>query len=204
MASEVGVVIPIFGREEEWAKLAARAVQSVKDQSWPCEWIYSVGGTLADARNHGAEFFKDKEWLIFLDADDELDSEYVGHMLAGTGDVRWPSTLGVYEDGSEDPFPVLLQPKQNMLLGNHMVIGSMIRQELFHEVGGFRELPILDDWDCWIRCWLMGAEFQPCSRAIYRVHVRPGSRNQQQDLHGQVYSFIQREYAPMAAAKGLM
>jgi GT2 family glycosyltransferase len=134
------------------------------------------------------------DWLIFLDADDELDPEYIEWMLQGTTDIRQPATLGVV-DGVEDDYPVVIPPKPNILTGNHLVIGSMVRRELFQSVGGFRPLPVLEDWDLWIRCFRAGATWGVCPKAIYRVHVRQGSRNTDLALHGAVYQQIQQEYS---------
>jgi glycosyltransferase involved in cell wall biosynthesis len=193
----VDVVIPWFGSAKEWGSLSERAGLSVENQTvWGPGLGYFSGKcdetSLGAARNHFA-YQSTADWLIFLDADDELDPKYVESMLAGDGDVRWPSTLGVV-DGVEDDYPVLLQPRPNLIISNHCIIGSMVRWELFEKVGGFRDFPVLEDWDFWIRCALAGADFQPCPSAIYRVHVRADSRNTDLHLHGQVYQQIQAEH----------
>jgi GT2 family glycosyltransferase len=143
----------------------------------------------------------DAEWLIFLDADDELDSHYIEEMLKGQGDIRQPSTLGVV-NGKEDDYPVLIPPHPGgFLVGNHLVIGCMVRRKLFLDVGGFRNLPILEDWDLWIRCILYDGKVGTVPKAIYRVHVNPNSRNQQ-DGHGKTYTEIQGLYINEWRAKG--
>lgn len=193
----VDVVVTTYGNKKLWSLLAARAVASVKAQTLPPNRIIRYhdekGTDIGLARNEAAQR-SDAEWLIFLDADDELDPLYVESMLRGTGDLRWPSTLGIVS-GVEDSFPVLLRPQPHILLGNHMVIGTMLRRELFNHVGGFRGgLPVLEDWDLWIRCMIEGAEAQPCERAIYRVHVRMDSRNRNGRQHSQTYVEIQQRY----------
>lgn len=191
----VDVVIPTFGPlNEEWVQLLRRSSCSVVHQtvSTPA-WKWGRSETsLSEARNVGGGS-STADWLIFLDADDELDLHYIEAMLQGKGDVRWPSTLGVV-DGVEDSEPVLLQPRPSLIVSNHCIIGSMVRRELFELVGGFRDFPILEDWDFWIRCALEGADFQPCPDAIYRVHVREGSRNTDLGEHGRVYRQIQEEH----------
>jgi len=196
----VDVVVATFGNADLWSVLAKRAIHSAECQTvkpagvW---YAHDLEGTdLSNARNQAAEE-SSADWLIFLDADDELDSHYVESMLAGDGDLRWPSTLGVV-DGVEDDFPVLLQPKRHILVGNHMVIGTMVRRQLFTDVGGFRAgLPVLEDWDLWVRCLIAGAVACPCPDAIYRVHVRKDSRNTNEQLHSQVYADIQNRYRGM-------
>lgn len=202
----VGVVIPKFGMTSIWDPIAQRAYGSALCQTMePYECAVILGKTLAEARNNGAELFKECDWLIFLDADDELDPYYIESMLKGSGDIRWPSTIGVYEDGTEDDAPVLLTPRygaDSLMYHNWMVIGSMVRTSLFFRAGGFREQPILEDWDLWIRCVLKGGKPEPCADAIYRVHVNPNSRNKQGDaLHGKLYVEIQERYWPQWRAR---
>lgn len=201
----VGVVIATFGDDKKWAPLAERALASVERQTLqPHQIILYHGETLAEARNSAIKEL-DTPRVVVLDADDELDENYLKHMMAmQRGDVRWPSTLGVYPDGSEDDAPVLIEPKRNLLVGNHCVIGSMFRKHIFEKVGGFRDLPMLEDWDLWIRMWLEGCRFAPCPEAIYRVHVNPNSRNTDLPEHGRIYTQIQRTYEQEAAAKGLL
>jgi GT2 family glycosyltransferase len=202
VSNDVEVIVPTFGDKYLWSALVDRAVVSVMRQTVKTKVWRSHEADLSTARNAGA-WAAASEWLIFLDADDELDPRYVECMLKGTGDIRQPSTLGIV-NGVEDDYPVLIPLKQNLLHGNHLVIGSMVRRSLLLEVGGFRELPILEDWDCWIRLWLAGAEIGTAPDAVYRVHVREGSRNKQGDhMHGRLFTEIQQRYTAEANMKGL-
>ncbi len=191
--NDVTVIIPIFGDVERWGLLAQRALASALCQTVPAvDVIVSVAETLQEARNRPAAA-AETEWLCFLDADDELDPRYLEEMLAGTGDLRQPATLGVVE-GQEDPFPVVI-PAKPLLDGNYIVIGALVRREIFESAGGFSELPAYEDWDLWIRCWLEGAVITTCPEAIYRVHVLPDSRNQlDREAAVRSYNFIRNRY----------
>lgn len=191
--NDVTVIIPIFGDVERWGVLAERALRSAQNQTVPAhDVVISVAETLEDARNRPA-LAATTEWLCFLDADDELDPGYLEAMLAGTGDLRQPSTLGVV-DGVEDPFSVVI-PAKPLLDGNYIVIGAFVRRTMFVAAGGFNALPAYEDWDLWIRCWLEGAEITVCPEAIYRVHVQPESRNQlNRDAALRSYHFIRNRY----------
>lgn len=186
----VSVVIGTYGDEEHWKPFVDRASRSAASQ--PCEVIHSHHKTLAMARNAGAELATG-DWLIFLDADDELSPGYVEAMLAVPGDVRRPSTLGISPDGTEDDEPVLI-PRKPLIDGNFIVIGAMVERERFLRLGGFNELPILEDWELWIRFAVDGAEIVDVPDAIYRVNVRENSRNTDRSGHGQIYTQIRREY----------
>lgn len=189
----VGIIVPVFGDHDVWKALADRAVESALAQTVAAEVVLSYGETLAEARNNGARQ-SSSDFLIHLDADDELDPYYIEAMLQGTGDLRQPSTLGVV-NGVEDDYPVLIPPHSGgMLVGNHLIIGTMVRRSLFEAVGGFRDLPVLEDWDLWLRCIIAGAKLGTASKAIYKVHVRPDSRNTEANGHGRVYTEIQNTY----------
>jgi glycosyltransferase involved in cell wall biosynthesis len=198
MQETVDVVVATYGDLDYWEPFATRAVTSAWEQVRPPDHVFHfhdpVGTDLSTVRNAGASA-STADWLIFLDADDELDGDYVRGMLSGEGDLRWPSTLGIV-DGVPDDFPVLLQPRyDNFLVGNHMVIGTMVRRDLFNTAGGFRPgLTSLEDWDLFIRCLLAGGIARPCPEAIYKVHVQSGSRNQNTEEHGRNYTEIQQRY----------
>lgn len=173
--NDVTIIIPIFGNVDEWSSLAERAERSALAQTVPADAVVvSVAETLQQARNEPALAAK-TEWLCFLDADDELDGRYVEAMLAGTGDIRQPATLGVV-DGVEDDQAVLI-PSRPLDVSNYVVIGAFVRTDLFRRVGGFDDWAAFEDWDLWRRCVNAGAEIGSAPPAIYRVHVRPHSRN---------------------------
>jgi glycosyltransferase involved in cell wall biosynthesis len=180
----VSVVIGTFGDEKVWGPLAVRAERSALGQTIPAEIVRIHSDTLARARNEGAERATG-DWLVFLDADDELDPYYVEAMSLAAdramarSDCRTflhqPATLGVV-DGVPDAEPVLI-PQRPLDEGNFMVIGTMVERSLFLDVGGFAELEAWEDWDLWCRCWRAGAGFNPVPDAIYRIHVNPNGRN---------------------------
>lgn len=199
----VSVVIGTFGDKEKWFPLAERATKSAWSQTEPPAQVLHVHGeTLAIARNRGIEEAT-SEWLIFLDADDELDPGYIKAMQAAEGDVRRPRTLGIYPDGTEDDFPVMI-PEKRLLDANFIVIGAMVRREMASRVGGFDEYPMSEDWAFWIKVWLEGATITEVPEAIYRVNVVPGSRNSDPKLGGKVYGEIKSRFTREARARGII
>lgn len=193
----VGIVVGTFG-SEEWRLKGAEAAASALNQTVPADVVHVHSETLARARNEGAFGFhirsmRSPDWLIFLDADDRLDPKYVESMLKVDGDIRKPSTFGVYPDGTTDDAPCMI-PTRDLRISNHIVIGAMCNIHLFHEVGGFRELAALEDWDLWVRMVLAGASVVECPEAIYRVGVNPDSRNTDTRMHNRIYNQIKAEY----------
>jgi glycosyltransferase involved in cell wall biosynthesis len=176
--STVGVVIATYG-DEHWTELAReRALPSVKAQTIKPDLFVMPHSedSLQEARNAGAAALSEMDWLIFLDADDTLHPQYIEKMLEGEGDVRQPATIGVYEDGRRDAEAVVI-PKKNLIDGNYIVIGALINRELFDKVGGFRDLPLYEDWDLYLRLEEVGATFGTCPEAIYEVFVKENTRN---------------------------
>jgi len=178
--NSISVIIGTFG-DDSWRTLAERARMSAEEQSVrPDEIIMSHEPSLSLARNRPAERAVG-DWLIFLDADDQLDYSYIQAMkdriveLSGENYLIQPSTLGVV-DGVEDDEPVLI-PSKDIHMGNWMVIGTAVRRDVFLDAGGFPDLPCWEDWALWARCIHNGAKTTTCPRAIYRVNVHPGSRN---------------------------
>lgn len=173
------ICIATFG-DASWPQLAAeRATPSAEAQG--CPVVFRHEDTLAEARN-AALADVETEWVVFLDADDELTSGYIEAMDRGTTDVRGP--IALYVRGSRERY---WQPRvaghthdcttDCLPEGNWLLVGSAVRTEMLREVGGWRDFPWSEDWDTWLRCYKAGATFELIPNAIYRAHVRPDSRN---------------------------
>lgn len=181
--TSIGVVVATFG-DIDWRRIANQhAIPSIGLQTSAADQVAIVhAASLHQARNDGAKQL-DTDWVIFCDADDELDPGYVAAMRAVTAgcDGDWliqPSTQGFHPDGTQDPSPALIPPRGPTLLsGNHLVIGTLARTEQVIRVGGFRERPAWEDWELWARCWIDGAQIGVCPDAVYWVGVNAQSRN---------------------------
>lgn len=181
---DVTVAVATFG-ESRWERLAyKRAIPSAEALGVPV--IHVHGATLHEARNAAVEQVE-TEWVIHLDADDELEPGYIDAMASGTADLRAPAVRYV-RPGVHDA-PALLPNVAGhshpctadcLAFGNWLVIGTMVSTELVKDVGGWRDYPWSEDWDLWVRCWQAGATVEPIPRAVYRAHVRRNSRNRGQ------------------------
>lgn len=172
----VTIIIATYGDRDHWDRMAMPALLSAESQSIPADRIIMAhGNTLHGARNRAA-MEANSEWLCFLDADDELDSEYVRAMLAGSGDLRYPRVIKSIDGKRQDYYTEYFR-YDNILDGNYMVIGTFVRRTQFLRVKGFRDLPVYEDWDLWIRCIVDGATPSLVPEAYYVVNERPASRN---------------------------
>lgn len=60
---------------------------------------------------------------------------------------------------------------------NCAVIGTLIPRGLFERIGGFRELPIYEDFDLWLRCVREGAVMVAVPDAVYCATRSTDGRN---------------------------
>jgi glycosyltransferase involved in cell wall biosynthesis len=165
------VIIATYG-DETWRQMAI-------DEALPTaapeadEVLLIHGDTLAQARNAGARRAK-SEWIVYLDADDELEPGFHDGIEKGEGDIRVPA----YRQCNENRNPRLVTPQPtDLTTTNWVIIGAAHRRSLALKIGGFLEWPVNEDWCYWQRCWKAGAEFVVHAEAIYRIHGRLGSRN---------------------------
>ena len=174
---DVTIAIATYG-DDSWRELAdGRASASADAQDVPVVQVHLPDGTLAQARNEALARVE-TEFVIFLDADDELAPGYVHHMGQGTADLRSPA-IAQYMYGN--PLGPSFMPKvfqhtkpctaECLRYGNWMVIGTAARAQLVRDVGGWEEFPWSEDWALWAKCWHAGATVEPIHRAVYIAHV---------------------------------
>ena len=166
------IIVATFG-DISWYELAGqRAMPSARTQG--CPVLRHHGESLHEARNTAAGHAQ-TEWLCYLDADDELSPGYIAAMSEASGDLRAPAVTWITEHSATDPVTLADRDIEVM---NPCVIGTLIRRELFHDLGGFKDWPAWEDWDLFLRATRAGANIEHVPNAIYRAHVRPRSRNQ--------------------------
>lgn len=204
----VSILICSHG-DEKWQRLAgSRAAPSARGQcAGEVLEMYDRQATLAEIRNLAGDV-AENDWLCFLDADDELAP---GFLAAATAPLLDPATWDGVPAG-ERPRLLLAPAIEYVHAGvrrgrpaipnkgrwpdlNECVIGTLVSRDLFLEVGGFRDLPSLEDYDLWLRCVRAGARIVHVPDAIYLVHVSPRSRNSDQS----VYDELRLEHAEVWA-----
>lgn len=185
-SDDVTVIIPVCGDINYWKPLYERAQNSVLNQTKKSKYcIISFANDLQSARNTTGNQAHTK-WILFCDADDELYENYIEEMLKCEGDIIVPSAHRYFADGTIDKSNKWYEPKDLLTCGNFIVIGAMIRADLFRKLGGFKNLQALEDYDFFLRAEESGAKFTHCPKAIYKINVRENSRNVDQSIFPQI------------------
>lgn len=198
---DLTVVVATFG-DESWADLALeRAVPSAVAEGVPVEPVHAA--SLHEARNIGLDRVA-TEWVVWLDADDELEPGYVAHMSSGWADVRAPSVRYVVDGAVTSAKMPRVSGHRHacaarcLPAGNWLVVGAAVRADLVRALGGWRDWPMYEDWDLWLRCHLAGASIQAVPKAVYRAHARSDSRNRAPDAAARLEA-----HRMIAAANGV-
>lgn len=179
--NRISCVIGAHGAER-WHTLAReRAWPSTEGQGFhETILVYERDMTLAEVRNAGAAAAAG-DWLLFLDADDELHRDFGREMrdsidrIGGDGPLLFTPAVS-YQHGRHAP-PPRIWPRVPIEDGNWLVIGTLIPRRLFEEIGGFREWPLYEDWCLWQRAIRAGAEVVEVPTAVYLAKADPRSRN---------------------------
>ncbi len=171
---DVTVCCGTYG-DPSWSEMAGgRPRESVED----VPWIHRHADTLAEARNRALEAVR-TEFVIFLDADDYLQRNYINRMAESDADLRVPLvryiTNGV---GGRASYPRVVNHSHLckpacLEEGNWIVIGACVRTKLLRSIGGFGDEPIWEDWGAWLRCYRAGATFD-YTLATYCANVSEG------------------------------
>jgi len=162
---DVSIVIATFG-SSSWLQTAQRvALPSALAQNVPV--IVRHGESLSSTRNEAA-MLATSQWLIFLDADDELAPGYVEAMSQSSGDLRVPRLM---LDGVE----VDLRRRQIERM-NPCPIGTAIERDRFFDVGGFPDFDAWEDWALFLRAHRRGATIDHTD-AVYLARHDAAGRN---------------------------
>lgn len=178
----ISIVITTYG-DVSWKKVAAERAIPSAEQAGAFEVIYHHDHKkqIGPARNAAAQKAQG-EWLLFLDADDELAEGYVEGMTSAICSDQRPEpallqpAVRYWRKGR--PQNPIMVPVKDLSTDNFLVIGTVLRRSLFQAVGGFNDYPHgFEDWSLWAKCWKAGAQVFPVPRAIYEAHINPQSKH---------------------------
>lgn len=123
------------------------------------------------------------DFLIHLDADDELHPNYLAAMRTALNTNN--DSLALFQPAVQYTRKNRVQPPQlfppgDLRVDNFLVVGTMVSRNLFNQVGGFEDYPHgFEDWSLWAKCWKAGASVVQVPEAIYIAHINPYSKHRQ-------------------------
>jgi glycosyltransferase involved in cell wall biosynthesis len=119
-------------------------------------WRSPLNQGLARMRNTAAGM-ADTDWIVYLDADDWLDAEFIARAearLEADAPVDALTTdMRVLRDGRA-PFTVRSRVPahwDDLLVRNTVLQTSVLRRALVGRLGGYDPALLFEDWDFWIR-----------------------------------------------------
>lgn len=193
----ISIIITTYG-EDSWQELAQeRAVPSANAQNAAEVVVHHAPDlTIGPARNQAATQAT-QPWLLFLDADDELEFGYVEAMENAVATTPralrtlfQPAVRYVRKGRAPDPYVI---PAKDLRHDNFLVIGTLVHESIFKAVGGFSDYPHgFEDWALWAKCWKHGVAIVAVPEAVYVAHINPQSKHRQlwRDRRSQVETHL--------------
>ena len=180
-SEDTTICVATFGGTE-WVDLAnTRAIPSATATG--ATVLHHHGDTIHETRTALLEKVT-TEFVVFLDADDELEPGYLEHMESSTADIMVPAVRFIWPGADipqEAEIPQVGGHRHDcggvcLTNGNWIVIGAVCRTAMAKAVG-WREWERYEDWDFWWRLWQAGATVERVPKSVYRAYVRLDSRN---------------------------
>ncbi|GAA1706876.1 glycosyltransferase family 2 protein [Fodinicola feengrottensis] len=76
---------------------------------------------------------------------------------------------------TKDRFPLPGDQLAQLLVTNYVLVGALYSRDLYHRIGGYRQIALGEDWDLWVRLVAGGAPITKVPDPSYLYRVRPGS-----------------------------
>lgn len=180
VARDVTILIPVLrsAKNNQWLEECVTG--------FPAGTKYLVGendGDLAGAMNEMLAA-ADTEWVVPFGHDDVPADDMLDQLLAvsGDADVVYPEMVMTDEElRPVGVFPADVFCGNRLEQWNFVSGGFLGRTSMLRDVGGWRDLDALEDWDVHVRLRRAGARFKACPAARFLYRQVPGSRNKQAD-----------------------
>lgn len=142
--------------------------------------ILKTNGGVSKARDTAYKF-STGELILFVDADDVLDPDYLEKMvlvISKGADVAYPDIFlwqGKYSQLTVTPkkiTPKFVEKFEKVVIP----VTCLMNRKLYEKLGGFKEMPVLEDVDFWIRAICNGYTFRKAETLLWYRRYE-GTRN---------------------------
>lgn len=153
---------------------------------------------VAKARDVGVRMSTGK-LLLFLDADDMISPDFIqqcGRAIKRGADIAYPNMLlfdGIPINKLVDN-PSKITAKYIVGKKTSIPVTSMMWRRVYDDLGGFRELPIFEDWDFWIRALCKGYTFKKANTLLWYRQNNNSRNHGNLDLKNKVHYQITSPY----------
>jgi hypothetical protein len=177
----VAVAVADDGSSDDTAQRARRWQDHL-----PVEVVRLARNVGPGPARHRAILATDACLLALLDADDLWFPDHLETMAAAYERARglvtarefaWIQGRGIdlARRRAKPPIPTGPEEQLAALLQHNYVSFGFFPRTLYEQVGGFRDFPVGEDWDLWIRMLRSGARLTEASHPTALHRVRPGS-----------------------------
>jgi glycosyltransferase involved in cell wall biosynthesis len=136
--------------------------------------------------------------LLFLDGDDKLPPNFIQKCILEMpkADIVYPDMFlwyvntdkNIYMDAPNTINPTVFFTKCGI------PVSSMMKRNVYTELGGFGDYPVYEDWEFWLRALSKGYKFRRGNTFLYYRQI-PNTRNRQgNEIKEQVYAMIKKKY----------
>ena len=192
MIADLSIIVTSFNKPPEQI---IECMDSIKDQTVSPKEVILVDDCSDDPRAHalatsiilpknvGVASARDigvrmssGMFILFVDGDDKLAPDFIeqcGRIIT-KADIAYPNVLkfGNIEKNKLVDSPEKITPKYIIGEKCGLVVTSMMKRKMYDELGGFKKLPIYEDWDFWIRAVFNGYTFGRANTLLwYRQNI---------------------------------
>lgn len=178
---KIGVVIPVYA-DQRYLTMSRRAWTSITLQTVEFDearMVWIKDGDFVPIVNPVIKNMN-VDWVVVMGADDFLNNNYVSEFRNARrkkdADIYIPKVArGRFGDPTIEKQADWL-PETNMFEQNFIIASAPFRKENFLQVGGFKDLPLLEDWHLWAKMFARGATYTRFD-GIYHYIDNENSRN---------------------------
>lgn len=215
MKADVSVIITNYNKPPEQLM---ECVVSIKDQTIPPREIILVDDCSDDPRAHAAALsiilpknvgtakardagvrMSKGKLLLFVDADDKLAPDFIqqcGKALARGADIAYPNMI-LFDNVPINKLvenPNKITPQYLLGRKTSIPVTSMMFREMYDKLGGFRDLPVFEDWDFWIRAMFNGYTFKRANTLLWYRQNKESRNRACMEVKNKIHSQITAPY----------
>lgn len=136
--------------------------------------------------------------VLFLDADDKLAPDYIEQMgkKIVPYDIVYPNILlfGDLESNMLTESPSRITPQYILGKKCGIPVTSMMHRYVYEKLGGFRDLPIFEDWDFWIRALFNGYTFGKANTLLWYRQTKNSRNHKEMSMKQTIHKQITAPY----------